>query len=140
MNLYNQLRDKQQKEYNAFPVGFAFNKQQLEQQLVELGLQPTDTDKVIGIGYGGFIRKTDKQAYIEMLERHKKERELAVKSDKDGSGFIKDMFSYELANHEYGYTGDLTDTLESLDLTIGQIQKDKKLKNGLQLALRKYRY
>ena len=139
MNLYNELRNRQQTEYNAFPVGFAFNQKQLEDQLVQLGLKPTDTDKVIGIGFGGFIRKTDKSAYMDMLTRHKKERELAIKSDKDGSGFIKDMFSYELANHEYDYTGDLTDTLEALGLSINDIQKDKKLKKGLQLALRRYR-
>ncbi|MBE5741203.1 MAG: hypothetical protein E7351_01555 [Clostridiales bacterium] len=139
MNLYNELRNRQQTEYNAFPVGFAFNQKQLEDQLVQLGLKPIDTDKVIGIGFGGFIRKTDKSAYMDMLNRHKKERELAIKSDKDGSGFIKDMFSYELANHEYDYTGDLTDTLEALGLSINDIQKDKKLKKGLQLALRRYR-
>lgn len=140
MNRYNELRHKQQIEYNAFPVHFAFGQKQLDEEFAKMGLKPTDTDKVVGIGYGGFILKTDKKAYIDMLEKHQKERELAIKSDKDGSGYVKDMFSYELANHEYGYTGDLTDTLDALGLTLDEVLKDKKLKNGLQLALRKYKY
>jgi len=139
MNLYEELRNKQQTEYNAFPVGFAFDKRQLQEQLVKLGLQPTDTDKVVGIGYGGFVRKTDKKAFLDMLKKHAEERNNAIKSDKDGRGYIKDMFAYELANHEYGYTGDLSDTLDACGLSIEDIRKNPALRHGLDLALKSYR-
>ena len=58
----------------------------------------------------------------------------AIASDPTGEGFIKDMFLYELANHEYCITYELDDTLYALDLTLEEIEKDPRLKLGLQLA------
>ena len=139
MNLYNELRDRQQKEYNAFPVAFAFSNEQFDNEMIRLGLKPTDTHKVVSIGYGGFIRKSDLNDYKAMLKRHKMQRDKAIAEDKDGLGYIKDMFDYELANHEYGYTYDLEPTLDALGLTIEEINKDKKLTKGLQSALRRYK-
>ena len=139
MNLYNELRDRQQKEYNAFPVAFAFSNEQFDNEMIRLGLKPTDTNKVVSIGYGGFIRKSDLNDYKSMLKRHQMQREKAIAEDKDGLGYIKDMFDYELANHEYGYTYDLEPTLDALGLTIEEINKDKKLMKGLQSALRRYK-
>ena len=45
------------------------------------------------------------------------------------------MFYSELNNHEYGYTKELDDTLDALDLTIDDINNNKNLKNGLSLAI-----
>jgi len=139
MNLYNELRDRQQKEYNAFPVAFAFSNEQFDNEMIRFGLKPTDTNKVVSIGYGGFIRKSDLNDYKAMLKRHQMQREKAIAEDKDGLGYVKDMFDYELANHEYGYTYDLEPTLDALGLTIEEINKDKKLMKGLQSALRRYK-
>lgn len=44
----------------------------------------------------------------------------------------------ELANHEYGYTYELDDTLETLNLTLEEIKADKRLRSGLNAALKKY--
>lgn len=137
-NQYQELRDKHQKEFDEFPIGFAFSDKQFKEQMEKLGLTADDEDKVVGIGAGGFIRKDDVEKFKEMNTRHRAEEEEAIKNDTTGEGYIKDMFDYELANHEYGYTYDLTDTLDSLGLSMEDIQKDEKLKNGLRLALKRY--
>lgn len=139
MNSYAELRQRQQKEFDAFPIGFAFSGEQYERQMREWGFEPTDTDKVVSLGVGGgFIRKTDMEAFHEMTDRHSKEREEALAADTTGEGYIYDMFRYELANHEYGYTYELDDTLYELGLTLEEIKKDKRLRKGLNKALKKY--
>ena len=49
------------------------------------------------------------------------------------------MFNYELANHEYCITWDITDTLESLGLTREDIENNKNLKNGLEKAIKRFK-
>lgn len=137
-NQYQELKDKHQKEFNEFPIGFAFSDEQFKEQMEKLGLTADDEDKVVGIGAGGFIRKDDVDKFNDMNARHRAEEEEAIKNDTTGEGYIKDMFDYELANHEYGYTYDLTDTLSSLGLSMEDINKDKRLQNGLNLALKRY--
>lgn len=70
-----------------------------------------------------------------MFKRHKEEINTEIANDKTGSGFIKDMFKYELINHEYGYTMDLQDTISSLGLSIEDINNSSNLSNGLNLAI-----
>ena len=137
-NKYVELKKRHQSEINNFPIGFAFNKQQLAEGLVKLGLEPTDTDKVYSIGGGGFIRKTDSDALFEMFTRHKDEFKAAVEADKDGTGFVYQMFRNELANHEYAYTYELDDTLDAVGFSYEEVQGNPALKNGLELALKAY--
>lgn len=137
-NEYMTLKARHQSEVNDFPMSFAFSKQQLEEGLRKLGLEPTDTDKVYSIGGGGFIRKTDSDALFEMFTRHKAEFKAAVEADKDGTGFVYQMFRYELANHEYGYTYELDDTLRAVGFSYEEVQGNPALKNGLELALKAY--
>jgi len=122
-NAYEILRNKQQEEFNKFPMGFAFSDEQFKEAMEKLGLTEKDTDKVVSIGAGGFIRKSDVKLFNEMNNRLDKEKKEAIAADKDGTGFIKDMFLYELGNHEYIITYDLTDTLDSLDLTMEDVKK-----------------
>lgn len=134
-NLYIELKEKHQKEVNEFPMVFAFNKEQFGEGLKKLGLEPSDTDKIyILSNCGGFIRKTDCKAFNEMFERHSNEMSCAIVNDSTGDGFIFDMFYYELANHEYSYTMDLSDTLEALGLTKEKINNSPNLLHGLQKA------
>lgn len=134
MNAYRILKEKRQTEVNSFPMAFAFSDQQFEEGMRSLGLKPTDTDKVYDIGGGGFIRRTDSAALHEMFERHEKEMKEAITADTTGEGFILDMFNYELANHEYVITYDITDTLEALGLTVDDINNNPLLAKGLELA------
>ena len=123
MNRYAELREKHQKEFDKFPMKFAFSDKQFKEAMESLGLTENDTDKIIGIGAGGFIRKSDLKAYIEMCQRTEKEMQEAIDNDKTGEGFIKEMFKYELANH---------------GLTVEEINNNQALKHGLELARKEY--
>lgn len=134
MNKYRELQAAQEKERNAFPFMFAFDQKQFDDGMVGLGLDPKDTDKIISIGYGGYIRKTDKGALLSMRLKHNKEIKDAIAADKDGTGYIFDMFEYELANHEYCITWDFDDTLDALGLTMDQVNSDPRMVKALQRA------
>jgi len=138
VNKYEELINRQQSEYNKFPIKFAFNDKQFRQSMNELGLTEKDTDKIVSIGAGGFMRKTDVDAYLKLGNKFAKEMEEAIENDKTGRGFVKDMFAYELANHEYGYTRVLTDTLDALGYKVEDINSNPKLMKGLKLALNEY--
>ena len=136
MNKYAELKNNLQKEFDAFPFGFAFSNEQFEKMKEELGVK--ENSELISIGAGGFIRKTDEKALDELISGKEKRMKEAIASDPTGEGFIKDMFLYELANHEYCITYDLDDTLYALDLTLEEIEKDPRLQLGLQLAKNEY--
>jgi hypothetical protein len=142
MNRYTALKDRQQKELNAFPLGAAFGNQQFAEMMYEMmykwELTETDTDKIYSIGSGCYLRRSDSQAFHEMLERFDREIAAEIAGDPTGDGFIRDMFYAELANHEYCITYDLTDTLYALGLTLEQINADKRLVRGLQKAEKQY--
>mgnify|MGYP003310686800 CR=1 FL=1 len=139
MNRYAELKDRQQKEVDAFPMMFAFSRKQFDEGMKRLGLEPTDTDKIYSLGNGGFIRKTDSDALSEMLNRLSEEMEKAIAEDTTGEGFIYDMFCYELSNHEYSYTHDVSDTLDCLGLTMEKVNADERLLHGLKKAMRRCR-
>jgi len=134
MNSYKILKEKHQKEVNSFPMQFAFSDKQFEEGMKNLGLDPTETDKVYSIPGGGFIRKTDSKALQEIFDRHEKEMKEAIETDKTGEGFIYDMFYYELSNHEYIITYDTYDAIQALGLTIEEVQHNSLLLKGLQNA------
>ena len=138
MNAYQEMKDRQQKEFDAFPVGAAFSNQQFQQMMEKWGLTVNDTDKICSIGGGCYIRKTDKEALCALINRLNNEKENAIAADLTGDGFIFDMFVYELANHEYCITYDLEDTLDALGLTAEQINADKRLTHSLNKAIKHY--
>jgi|WetSurMetagenome_2_1015567.scaffolds.fasta_scaffold913689_1 hypothetical protein len=56
INTYLELRDKQQKEVNSFPMFFAFDNKQFNESMEKLGLGPTDTDKIYRFGDTGVLQ------------------------------------------------------------------------------------
>lgn len=130
MNLYYEVKRRHQKEVDNFPLGFAFSNKQFESELKRLNVEPKD---LVSIGGGGFVRRSDFQSLIDMMDRHIAEIEENVKQSDQ---FIFDMFTYELRNHEFSYTRDVEPTLECLDLTWDDIDKDVRLKEGLEKAIR----
>ena len=138
MNTYQQMKDRQQKEFDAFPIGAAFSNKQFEEMMQKWDLTVNDTDKICSIGGGCYIRKTDKEAFCALINRLTSEKENAIAADLTGDGFIFDMFVYELANHEYCITYDLEDTLDALGLTAEEINADKRLTHGLNKAIKHY--
>ena len=112
-------------------MAFAFNNEQFKEGMEKLGLDAKDTQKVLSIGGGGFIRRTDSDAFGAMFDRIHAEEAEARKND----DYLFQMFSYELANHEYCYTWDLTDTLRSLGLTLEEIKANAQLNDALIKAI-----
>ena len=140
MSEYSALKNRHQQEVNDFPFFFAFSKEQFEKGMAEFGLTPNDTDKIYKYGStGGFYLRTDAPRLKEMFDRHDKEKQEALAADTKGNGYIYQMFLYELANHEYGYTGDITDTLDALGLTEEEIANSKPLLRGLNKAIKEIR-
>lgn len=132
MNNYKSMKEKQQKEFNEFPMFFAFSDEQFEEGMKKLGLNPSETDKIYKFGgTGGFYRKENATLLHEMLKRHDEEMNNAIKNDDE---FIFDMFNYELGNHEYIVTYDVSDTLSALGFTIDEVNNDKRLSDALQRA------
>ena len=136
-NPYLEMREKQQTEINAFPLAFAFSKEQFVRGMMSLGLSPEDTDKIYRLGdTGGFYRRSDADALHEMLDRHEQEHLAAIEADKGDGGYTYHMFCEELANHEYGYTRDAEPALEALGLTSAEIEKNPKLLSAYGRAIK----
>ena len=130
-NKYLEMKERHRKEVNEFPMKFAFNKAQLDKGLEELGVELSQT---VGIGAGGFIRKSDAPAHKEMWERLAKEREDAFKD----AEYAYLAFLYELANHEYCYTYNVRETLECLGLSEDEVKASPMLESALERATDHY--
>lgn len=128
---YQELKSKHKAEVDAFPFGFAFNQKQFEQMMAKWGLAPYDMDKIYYIGVGVYVRKSDVEAMREMFARHEAEHKAAMQDDE----YLFSMFNYELANHEYGYTGELDDTLDALGLTMDEINVNPMMADALKRAI-----
>ncbi len=138
MSSYSELLHRHQKEVNAFPIKWAFSDSQFNQAMRELGLDPSDTDAIIGIGGGGFMRKSDNEAFHAMLDRHQQERNEAIAADKDGTGYLYEMFLYELGNHEYIFTYDPEETFAACGVTAEQVESNPIMKQAFINAKRDY--
>ena len=121
-NSYLALKAETRKELDAFPMQFAFNMKQFEEGMKALGLTKDDTDKVVSIPGGGFVRKTDAGAFMALFKRHREKHQAAIAADTEGTGYIYEMFDYELGNHEYSYTYDPEPALNALGLTLQQVK------------------
>ena len=138
MNAYQEMKDRQQKEFDAFPMRAAFSQQQFQQMMEKWGLTLNDTDKICSIGGGCYIRKADIAAFTTLINKTAAELKNAITADTTGDGFIFDMFVFELANHEYCITYDLEETLDALGLTPEEVNADEPLKQGLNKAIKYY--
>jgi hypothetical protein len=115
MKKYHELKEEIQAKIDAFPFMFAFSNKQFEEGKQKLGVK--DNSELLSIGSGGYIRKTDSQAFTDLLEETGKTREEYLKDPEQ----LKDALLYELSNHEYSYTRDLQPTLEALGLEEDEI-------------------
>lgn len=135
MESYLELKERQQKEVNEFPFGFAFSRVQFGKMMKKWGLHyERDIDKIVSIGSGGYVQKKDQDDMHKMFSRHKKEIRDAISADESGEGFVCEMFLQEMRNHEYGWTGDPEETLDSLGMTWEQVQNNEKLLKGFNKA------
>lgn len=139
MNKYAEMKKAHQERINALPLMFAFSEKQFKEGMERWGLTENDTDKIYKLGStGGFYQRKDSTLIFSTFEQNENEMSEAIQADQDGTGFIKDMFLYELANHEYCITYDLEPTLAALNLSEDDVQNDERLMNGLKLAVSEY--
>ncbi len=125
---YSGMNSRHSKELSDFDgMFFAFSNKQLEEGLLQV---KATIKEIVSIGAGGFVRKDKVQAFKDLFERHSQERKERLKDQK----LLLDALVYELGNHEYGYTYDTTQALESLDLTVEDVEP-KLLKKACRLAL-----
>lgn len=134
MESYRQMQERHQKEMNSFPIAFAYSDQQFDDGMRRLGLDPSETDKVVSVFCGAFIRKEDRDALMEMFERHsKEERDAFIKNEDD---WAYHAFRYELANHEYSYTGDYEPALEACGFDLDELKQYPDLVVTFRRAMR----
>jgi len=124
---YQELKKRHSDEFSAFPIAFAFSKEQFEEALSKLDAK---ADECCSIGGGGIIKKTDSKALQEFMNRHVAELENAFKID----AVLIEAIIYELGNHEYSYTYDPADTIEALDLDMN----DERVVKCFQAAKKQY--
>lgn len=138
-NAYAEMKARHQERVNALPIKFAFSMDQFREMMESWGLTENDTDKIYKMGStGGFYRREDSKLIFGTFEENEIEKKAAISNDIDGSGFIKDMFHYELANHEYCITYDLEPTLDALGLSEDEVLNNPTLLKGLKLARAEY--
>lgn len=121
MTAYQEMRARHQTEVDAFPLGFCFSNKQFEEMMNEWGLTVNDTDKILSIGAGCYIRKSDREAFSEMLERQERELKELKQSQKN----IYDMFVEEMFNLEYGLTWDRESVLDVLGISCEDFANNK---------------
>lgn len=97
---YLNLIKKHQKEFEDFPIVYAFGDKQLEEALVKLGAKKEECVTITG--HGDIMKKADIPAFFEMLKRHKEELHEALKDEE----FAEAAFLYEMDNHEYAINWD----------------------------------
>jgi len=124
---YSTAKELIQKRVNNFPMVFAFNNEQFDKAMKDLGIKDWTEenlkDKIVSIGGGGYIKK-------DMVEEYKN---LWFNIDKDIKRYLEesdenfiDAIKYELSNHEYGYTHDLEPALEALGLIYNELSNKQK--------------
>ena len=132
---YAQLRARQQKETDDFPMFFAFSNKQFAEGMKKFSLSPDDTDKIYKLGgTGGYYLRTDAEQLYAMFERHDQELNAAMKD----TDFAAGAFRYELNNHEYCVTYDSADALAALGLTDEDLANDKNLSAAFNKAEKQY--
>lgn len=137
-NKYKIMKERHQKEVNELPYMFAFDNEQFKRGLEKLGLNENEMDKLIYLGDNIYLKRTDLPKVEEVNKRHKEEIEREIKADTAGDKFIKDMFLYEMNNHEYGYTNEIEPILDVLHITDYDLRKNENIRNGLLLAKQYY--
>lgn len=115
---YAELTKRQREEFGAFPIRYAFSNEQFNKALEELD---TTREECLSTGRGGYIRKTDSNAFCSLLTRLSDERKAALEDPET----LTEAFLYELGNHEYGYHQDAQDTLEAVGVKLDTDMRKK---------------
>lgn len=122
---YLDLKKRHEKEFEEFPIAYAFNDKQLEEALAKLNA--TKAEVVTVFGHGDIVKRENVKALIALLERHDEELKQKLKDDVE---FAEAAFLYEMDNHEYAINWSADeDVLAALSIDFEFIRK-----HGLQMA------
>lgn len=121
MNKYLELKNKHEKELNEFPIKFAFGNEQFKEMMKDFGLTENDTDKIVSIGFGGYVKKENLKAMEELFKNQADEMKQAFNDDE----FLESAFNYEMGNHEYIITYDKADVFRALGLSIKSLDDER---------------
>ena len=123
---YTKLKEEVQKEFDAFPFLFAFSDKQFEEGKKKLGVK--NNSELTDIGNGGFMKKTDIKRFEELVEKQHRRLKKFLEDDNQ----MLEAFTYELANHEYGYNEDYEPTLDCFGLKFEELteREDRILKQA----------
>lgn len=122
---YLELKKRHQKEFEEFPIAYAFNDKQLQEALEKLGA--TKEECITVFGHGDIVKRSDAKSLIKMMKRHDDELKQKLADDVD---FAEAAFLYEMDNHEYAINWSADeDVLAALGISFEFIRK-----HGLQMA------
>ena len=115
METYQELKKRQHDEFGAFEgIFWAFSNDQFSEGLNKLGITKEEAGaKLYSIGAGGYMLRSVSQAFHAMRKRHDAELKALKEDEKE----LIEAIVYQLGNHEYCITGDVTDALDALGLT-----------------------
>ena len=139
MNNYDEMKERHQKRFDEWAnkhMFFAFDDKQFRDGMQSLGLDPEkDTGKLYQTGSGGYYLQSDAPELKRIITENWQEITDAMAADQTGDGFVYEAFYSELRNHEFCYTGDPADALDSLNLDAETVHKDPRLLHGLKKAM-----
>lgn len=122
---YLDLKKRHQKEFEEFPIAYAFNDKQLQEALEKLGA--TKEECVTVFGHGDIVKRKDAKALLALLNRQDEELKQRLRDDPD---FAEAAFLYEMDNHEYAINWSADeDVLAAFNITFEKINQW-----GLQMA------
>ena len=135
---YKQYKENRQNDFNKLPIYWAFGEQQFKELLQKLNLKdtPEDLKKLIRIVGGGLMLKTDLHLLKEHYQTYSSDTLIFWLTH--NFKFAYDALFYEMNNHEYYYTYEITDTLQSLGLSFEDIEKNAYLKLAYLRARKDY--
>ena len=139
METYQELRERQQKEVDALPLGFAFSEKQFEEMKVKLGVK--ENSELYRLGdTGGFYRKVDADLISETFKRHHEERINAIfTSNGINTAYVQNMIYYEMCNHEYAINhSGREEVLDACNLSENLLKKHPELKSAWDAARKQY--
>ena len=114
MNNYIEFKKEEEKEISLLPIYWAFDKEQLKDVYKKLNIIDDEDFKNKCMNYcGGFILKSDKELINDTLKNLDKKLKFNLDNDDE---FLQNAFEYELSNHEYIVTGELSDVLNALGM------------------------
>lgn len=120
---YAELKKRQSKEMNNFPLGVAFGQKSFEEMMKRWGLTTSNEDcgKILSLGAGCYIRKSDEAKFDNLLAKHEKERKNVLSTDEG----LKSALLYEFGNQECGYTWDFEDGIKALGFNVKKFLANK---------------